>query len=171
LEINSAGSYQTSSDIGIIANPNPKWYGSALTSLSWKAITFGMQWDYVSGGQIYSYTAATMIGRGVAKDLESFDPTLPLILPGVIKQADGSYKPNTIPLTTAGVFFGNTIIGGAPNDRGVYDATRIRFREVSLSYSLPKTLVSKLKLRSVNISAVGNNIWFKAIKRTKIFGC
>ena len=131
-----------------------------------------MQWDYVSGGQIFSYTAATMVGRGVSKDLQDFDPTLPLILPGVIEQKDGSgnvtgYTPNTIPLTTAGVFFNNTIVGGSASDRGVYDATRIRFREISLGYTLPKAWVSKLKLTGINISAVGNNLWFNAINAPK----
>ena len=172
LIVTSTGSYDISNDIGVIANPNPKWFGSALTSLSWKSLTFGMQWDYVAGGQIFSYSAATMIGRGVAKDLESFDPTLPLILPGVVAQTDASgnvtgYTPNTFPLTTAGVFFGNTIVGGSASDRGVYDATRVRFREVSLSYTLPKAWMGKLKLRSVNVSAVGNNLWFKAINAPK----
>jgi TonB-linked SusC/RagA family outer membrane protein len=172
LIITSTGSYDISNDIGVIANPNPKWFGSLITSLSYKAINFGMQWDYVNGGQIFSYTAATMIGRGVSKDLENFDPTLPLILPGVIEQTDGSgnvtgYVPNNIPLTTAGVFFNNTIVGGSASDRGVYDATRVRFREISLGYSLPKAWVSKLKLRTINISAVGNNMWFKAINAPK----
>jgi outer membrane receptor protein involved in Fe transport len=172
LIINSSGNYKFGDETGIIANPNPKWLGSLITNLTWKSLTFGMQWDYVSGGQIFSYTAATMVGRGVSKDLEKFDPTLPLILPGVLEQTDGSgnvtgYVPNNIPLTTAGVFFGNTIIGGGPDDRGVYDATRVRFREVSLGYSLPKSIVSKLKLRAVNITATGNNLWFRAINAPK----
>jgi hypothetical protein len=108
------------------------------------------------------------VGRGVARDLETFDPTLPLILPGVLEQRDGSgnvtgYVPNNIPLTTAGVFFGNTIIGGGPYDRGIYDATRIRFREVSLTYNLPKDLISKLKLTGVSVTLLGNNLWWKAV--------
>lgn len=172
LIINSSGNYEIANEIGIIADPNPNWMGSLISMLTWKSISFGMMWDYVQGGQTMSYTAATMVGRGVAKDLENFDPTLPLILPGVleVKDAGGAvtgYKPNDLPLTTAGVFFGNTIIGGGPYDRGIYDATRIRFREVSLSYSLPKTLVSKLKLTGINISLVGNNLWFRAINAPK----
>ena len=172
LLINSTGSYEISSDVAVIADPNPKWFGSLLTSLSYKSISFGMQWDYVSGGQIFSYSAATMVGRGVSKDLQDFDPTLPLILPGVIEQKDGSgnvtgYTPNTIPLTTAGVFFNNTIVGGSADDRGVYDASRVRFREVSLGYTLPKAWVSRLKLTGINISAVGNNLWFNAINAPK----
>ena len=140
--------------------------------LTWKSISFGMQWDFVQGGQVLSYTAATMVGRGVAKELEVFDPTLPLILPGVleIKDAGGNvtgYKPNDLPLTTAGVFFGNSIIGSNAFDRGIYDATRIRFREVSLSYSLPRTFVTKLKLTGISLSLLGNNLWFRAINAPK----
>ena len=170
--INDAGSYQTSNDIGIIGNPNPNWFGSLITSLSWKSLTLGMQWDYVSGGQVFSYYISSLIGRGVSRDLENFDPTLPLVLPGVIEQRDGSgnvtgYTQNNMPLTTAGVFFGNSIIGGGPSDRGIYDATRVRFREISLTYSLPKSLIAKTKLKGVRITAIGNNLWFRAINAPK----
>ena len=172
LIINDAGDYKQANDIGIIADPNPDWLGSAMLNISWKGFTFGTQWDYVHGGQIYSFTAATMIGRGVAKDLEDFDPTLPLVLPGVQEIRDGSgnvtgYTPNTIPLTTSGVFFSNTIIGGGPDDRGVFDATRVRFREVSLGYTLPRSVTSKLKVNGINISLMGNNLWFRAINAPK----
>ena len=72
--ISPIGAYQQANgEIAIIANPNPNWMGSVINNLSWKAISFGMQWDYVQGGQILSYTAAKyMVGRGVGKD-ESFD--------------------------------------------------------------------------------------------------
>jgi TonB-linked SusC/RagA family outer membrane protein len=171
--ITESGDYKGSSGVKIIADPNPKWLLSGITSLTWKSLNLSMQWDYVHGGQIYSFTAATMVGRGVSKDLEDFDPTLPLILPGVREVTNDSgevtgYTPNNIPLTTAGVFFGNSIIGTAAfADRGVYDATRVRFREISLSYSLPTALVSKLKVKGINLSVVGNNLWFRAINAPK----
>ena len=172
LIVNADGNWDIASDIGIIGNPNPNWLASVINSVSWKGISFGMQWDYVQGGQTLSYTAATMVGRGVAKDLESFDPTLTLVLPGVLENKDASgnvtgYTPNNIPLTTAGVFFGNTIIGTGAYDRGIYDATRIRFREISLSYSLPKAIVSKMKLKGINLSIIGNNLWYRAINAPK----
>ncbi len=168
LIVNTAGSYATSSNIAIIGDPNPQWFGSGILALSWKSVTFGAQVDYVAGGQVLSYTASALVGRGVGRDLENFDPTLTLVLPGVNEVKDGSgnvtgYTPNNYPLTTAGVFFGNTIIGGGPSDRAIFDATRVRIREVSIGYSLPTSMISKLKLRSVNISAVANNLWWKAI--------
>lgn len=170
--INSAGNYQASGDIGIIGNPNPDWLGSLIFNLSYKSINFGMQWDYVHGGDVFSYTAATMVGRGVGKDLENFDPTLPLVLPGVLEQRDANgvvtgYTPNNIPLTTAGVFFGNTIIGGGPSDRGIYDGTRARFREISLGYTLPKSFASKLRTKGINITFLGNNLWWRAFNAPK----
>jgi len=170
--INSAGNYQIGADIAVIGDPNPQWMGSLMMELKWKAVSLTAQMDYVHGGQVFSYTAATMVGRGVSKDLEDFDPTLPLILPGVLEVFDGSgnvtgYTPNTIPLTTAGVFFGNTIIGGGPSDRGIFDATRARFREISLNYSLPKNLIENLRLKAVTISIQGNNLWFRAFNTPK----
>lgn len=172
LVINTAGNYKQADEIGVIGNPNPNWLGSLITNLTWKSLSFGMQWDYVNGGQILSYTAAAMVGRGTAKDLESFDPTLPLVLPGVLEVTDGSgavtgYKPNNLPLTTAGVFFGNTIIGGAPYDRGIYDATRVRFREISLGYQIPTAWAQKVKLKGINITVLGNNLWWRAINAPK----
>jgi TonB-linked SusC/RagA family outer membrane protein len=172
LIVSETGFYKQGVGIAIIGDPNPNWMSTVISSLSWKNITFGMQWDYVQGGQTMSYTAATMVGRGVAKDLESFDPTLPLILPGVLEVKDANdnvtgYVPNNIPLSTAGVFFDNTIIGEGAFDRGIYDATRIRFREVSLAYSLPRATVSRVGLKGINISLVGNNLWFRAINAPK----
>lgn len=172
LIVNDAGSYKTADNIGIIANPNPDWMGSVINTVSWKSLSLSFQWDMVYGGQMYSFTAQTMVGRGTSKDLENFDPGLTLILPGVNEVTDANgdvtgYKPNTIPLTTAGVFFGNSIVGGPNNDRGVYDATRVRFRDITLSYSLPKSIAAKAKLQGITISANGNNLWFRAINAPK----
>ncbi len=164
--IDENGNYSVSEDLAVIGNPNPKWLGSLINDVTWKGITLGFQWDYVQGGDVFSYTAAAFVGRGVAKELEDFDPGLPLILPGVL-ESDG-VTPNNIPQTTSGVFFGNTIIGGAgANDRGIFDGTRIRLREISLSYNIPQNVISKLKIRTANISIVGNNMWYRAINTPK----
>jgi hypothetical protein len=40
-----------------------------------------------------------------------------------------------------------------------YDATNFKLREVSLTYTLPKSLISKWKMNNVNISAIGRNVF------------
>lgn len=157
--------YVITPELHIIGNPNPDWLGSILTDVTWKGITFAFQLDYVHGGDMYSTTAAALIGRGVSKDLENFDPGLPLILPGV-KEVDESIVNDGI-LTTAGVFYTQSILENNIADRAIYDATRIRLREISVSYNIPQSLISKLKIRSANISLVGNNMWFRSLNAPK----
>ena len=105
-----------------------------------------------------------MVGRGVAKELEDFNPTLPVIIPGVLEETG---EPNTIPMPASGVFFGNNIIGGGPDDRGIYDATRVRLREVGLTYNLPKNLLGKSFIQGLSLSLIGNNLWYRAINTPK----
>ena len=40
-----------------------------------------------------------------------------------------------------------------------YDASYVKFRELSVGYNLPKKFISKLKMTNARISAVGRNIW------------
>ncbi|MBX2912419.1 MAG: SusC/RagA family TonB-linked outer membrane protein [Cyclobacteriaceae bacterium] len=157
--------YVITPDLYIIGDPNPDWLGSFITDVTWKGITFAFQVDYVQGGDMYSTSNAALIGRGVSKDLENFDPGLPLVLPGV-KETDESVVNDGI-LTTAGVFYTQSILEGPVHDRAIYDATRVRLREVSLSYNIPQSLTSKLSIRSANISLVGNNMWFKSLNSPK----
>ena len=70
-------------------------------------------------------------------------------------------------MPASGVFFGNTIIGGGPDDVGIFDATRVRLREVALSYSLPKSLLENTFVEGVSISLIGNNLWFRAVNTPK----
>lgn len=163
--ITANGDYKISPEIGIIGDPNPDWLGSVINDVTWKGLTLGFQWDYVHGGDTYSFSAAATIARGVAKDLQDFDPRLPLIIPGVL--ASDGVTPNNIPMPPSQFFFGNSIIGSDANDTGIFDSSRIRLREVSLSYSIPKSILSKLSIRTANVSLVGNNMWFRALNAPK----
>jgi TonB-linked SusC/RagA family outer membrane protein len=162
--ITSNGDYKISSEIGIIGDPNPDFMLSGFTDISFKGITLSGQVDYVHGGDVFSYSAATLVGRGVAKELEDFNPTLPVVLPGVSEETG---EPNRIPMPASGVFFGNTIIGGGPNDRGIFDATRLRLREVSLSYNLPKKWLGNSRIQGASIALIGNNLWFRSFNTPK----
>ena len=161
--ITSNGDYKQSTEIEIIGDPNPDYLLSGFTDISWKGLTLSGQMDYVHGGDIYSFSAGALVGRGVARELEDFDPTLTVILPGVLE--DGT--PNNIPMPASGVFFGNTIIGGGPDDVGIFDGTRLRLREVSLSYSVPKSILGKTSIAGISFSIVGNNLWFRSFNTPK----
>jgi len=78
----------------------------------------------------YSSTARSLIARGVTKDTE-FDRAAPYLLPGV----DANGNPNRVQTSATQAFFNN---GFGPDESGMFDATLIRLREMSLSYSLPE---------------------------------
>lgn len=161
--VDGNGDYQLTPEAVIIGDPNEKFRLSGFTDFNFKGISLSAQLDYVHGGQIFSYSAATPVGRGTAKELSDFNPELPVILPGVFE----SGEPNNIPQPASGIFFGNTIIGGGVHEVGIFDATRVRLREVSLAYDLPAKIFGKSFVKGASISLVGNNIWFNAVNTPK----
>ncbi|HWJ29609.1 MAG TPA: hypothetical protein VNS32_23930, partial [Flavisolibacter sp.] len=73
--------------------------------------------------------------------------------PGVT--ADG--KPNTIRVENINGTYGYNF---NPAAAFVYDASYAKLREVNLTYSLPQSLVSKLRgFKGIDISIIGRNLW------------
>ena len=155
--VDGAGNYLQSDEPEIIGNPHPDFETSIINRLSYKGISFNMQWDYRQGGDIYSETVNTLLGRGLTKDTD-FNRMETFVMEGVTTEG----VPNEVQLTASNAYF-NNFGTQAPPEVNVIDGTTIRLREISLSYSLPKSWLSKLPFKGVEISAVGQNIWFKAL--------
>lgn len=153
--VNANGDYLSSTEIGIIGNPNPNFKSSFINTLSYKRLSFRMQWDWTQGGDIYSTTIRSLLARGLTKDTY-FDRTLPVILPGV--KQDGT--PNNIQTDATNVYFNS--LGFGTNDVSVYDATVVRLREASLTYDLPTAFFNKTPFGSISITLSGQNLWYKA---------
>lgn len=152
--VDASGEYIVQDEIGIIGDPNPDWSSSFINNLSYKNFKFSMQWEYTHGGDMYSATAATLIVRGLAGETD-FDRSIPLIAPGV--KQDGTV--NDIQITANDHYWENL----GTSEFRVYDASTFRLREISLSYSLPEDVLEKTPFGSFTISAIGNNLWFKAV--------
>ncbi len=150
------GFYVASDDIKRIGDPNPMWNASLFNTFTYKGFTLSAQMEYRQGGDIWSLTTATLIGRGVSKFVD-FDHDRTFTLPGV--KADGT--PNDVQITSAGVYFSNVAFG--PSDLQIYDGTTIRLRDVSLNYDLPKSFLQKTPFKRVTVGVSGQNMWFKAV--------
>src|SRR5690606_26026062 len=77
------------------------------------------------------------------------------ILPGVIANPDGTFRPNNIQISAQSYWSG---IGGLASEGAVFDATAYRLREVTLSYNLPSALLSKTPFGSVTFGLSGRNL-------------
>ena len=156
----------------IIANPNPKFILAVTNTFKYKGFTLSGVVDYRHGGDIYSWTNQFLLGRGVTQDTE--DREIPKVVAGVLGDAntlkpllggDGQPIPNNIQVMENNLWFqaaGGSLAINAPNEFSVWDASVVRLREVSLAYSLPKSLLAKTPFGAVNLSVSGRNLWFFA---------
>lgn len=158
LVVGANGEYIASNGLNTIGDPNADWTGNVTNTLSWKGISFSMLWSYVAGGDVYSVTTATMLARGNTVDTD-VDRFLPVILDGVKLDENGNYVPNDIQGYLGDYAFGAYF--GA--DEGtIFDGSRLRLQEVSLSYTIPNSILSKTPFGSANVSFFGQNLWFKS---------
>jgi len=118
------------------------------------------QFDWQQGGDIWGSTASTLTARGIAGETD-FDRFIPVIVNGLKENADGTLVPNDIQITSNNAYWANT--GVFYDENRIFDATTVRLREVSLSYSIPKSLLSKTPFGSASLTVSGQNMWYKAV--------
>jgi len=158
--IDNDGYYTQDDEIQIIGNPHPDFTSSITSTLSYKGLSLSAQLEYRHGGDIFSGTAEALLARGLSQDTD-FDRTQAFVLDGVT--ADGT--PNTTMITATNLYFDN--FGFGPDETSVFDATTIRIRDVTLSYSLPKSLIQNTPFGEISISLSGQNLWYNAINLPK----
>lgn len=162
--VNSTGDYvaleQTEDGlIPIIGDPNPDFIMSYNNTMKFKNFSLGVLVTHQSGGDIYSETIATLLGRGLTTDTQ--DRLGTYILPGVNVDDDGVVTgANTTNINNANFYFNNTF--DAPDELKVYDGSIIRLQEVSLGYSFPAKMLEKTPFGSFSIKVSGNNLWYDA---------
>ena len=155
--VDGNGNYLQTDDPIIIGNPHPDFETSIINRFSYKGLSLNMQWDYRQGGDIFSETVNTLLGRGLTKDTD-FNRLETFVLEGVTTEG----VPNEVQLTASNAYF-NNFGTQAPSEVNVIDGTTLRLREISLTYSLPTKWISKTPFKGVELSLIGQNIWFKAL--------
>ena len=152
--VNNQGSYAETFTPSIIGDANPDWIANISNSVSYKNFSFNFLFNYQQGGDIFTYTVATLLGRGLSTD--TLDRELSFILPGV--NTDG--VKNSKQINNSTFYFSNVLYG--PDEMLVYDASHWRLGEISLSYSLPKSLIENTPFGNISITASGFNLAYDA---------
>src|SRR5690606_20973157 len=151
----------------IIGNPNPDFIMGLTNSFSFKGFRLNAVFEYRHGGDLWSNTVQSMLGRGVLKVTE--DREMNVVIPGVygdatslepIRTPEGEKIPNTTMIEQNSIWFGNTFAINGIDEFSVWDATWIKLREVSLGYDLPKSLLGNTPIGSASIFLTGRNLWF-----------
>lgn len=152
--VDGQGNYQGAATLDIIGDPNPDFTANWINNISYKGLSFGFQWQYIKGGDIFSSTVQSLLARGNTVDTD-VDRNVPIVLPGV--KADGT--PNDIQTYIGDSFFRAYFFA---DEGGVFDATSIRLREISLAYVFPDKLIEKTPFGRIGITFSGQNLWYNA---------
>jgi TonB-linked SusC/RagA family outer membrane protein len=150
------------SDQKVVGNSLPRWIGSINNTFSYKGWGLSFMFDTQQGLEKYNQLDNFMAAFGIAKYTENRDQTI--VFPGV--HADGT--PNTTPVYLNqgkgpdGVDYGDGYyrrIYRGVTEQFVQDASWVRLRTVSLSYSLPERWMKGTIISRASVSFTGNNLW------------
>lgn len=153
----SSGLAQLTSEPIYLGNTIPKYKGSIGTEFTFKGFRLNVLFDGQLGGVGHSYT------HGRLADFGKLTATLPgrysgIIGNGVVQNPDGTFSPNTT-ITQDITSFYNFTMGTANGEGATYKTDFIKFREARLDYTLPKSVLSSLKLSRATIGVYGRNLF------------
>lgn len=140
----------------VLGNFTPDWYGGITSNFSYKNWNLSFIIDTKQGGEILSTTSSFgyLFGKHINSLKGRDNPNFEIIGEGV--GADG-VSPNTTPARIDDYYERISTI----SEENVYDASYIKFRQLSISYSMDKKLLARTKfIRSATISLVGRNLFF-----------
>ena len=153
FRVNGSGSYVIQNGNNIIGDANPDFLLNMSNQISFKNFNLGFLFNWTQGGDMYSQTIQTLLGRGVVNQA-GIDRANSFILPGV----NPAGETNTTQINNSTYYFSNVLYG--PDEMGVYDATVFRLQELSLGYSLPNSMLEKTPFGSLSVTFSANNLWF-----------
>lgn len=137
-------------DLVKIGNSMPKWTGGINTSATWKDLTLSVHMDFALGFKIIDWKTPWIMGnmQGTYNSITDTKDTWTVDNPGAKYPtyiwADQLNKRNYARNTSMFIYNGNYL----------------SFREISLSYRLPKMLVQKLNMANVEFSVTGQNLGY-----------
>ncbi len=185
--ISSTGLPELTDDIEYVGNANPDWKGSVSSQLTYKGLSFSMQFDGQMGGIIYSHshhkmseqgkltntlngrlpgseyymTAAQVRATGQHNNDTSFIPAdgIYMIAPGVVDNGNGVYTPNEKVVTVKNYY--SSYYKMANVETNSFDASFLKIREIRLDYDLSqvKSIANSSILKSLTVGVYGSNLF------------
>ncbi len=154
---NEAGQALRKDEAEIWGNYNPDWTMGLRNEFSYKNWHLSALFDVRKGGSIYSYFHSNIYASGLAEE------TLPgrnggvLITDGVYRDSEGNF--HTFEHEVDAQTYYTEKFARNNMEANTFDATFVKLRELSIGYSFPQQMISKVGLQSLRVSAVGRNLW------------
>ncbi len=141
----------------IIGSAAPKGFGSFNNTFSYKGFSLDAQFNYVYGNLLNDNWAFIMRSDGAFPQLNK-----------IRKQLARWQKPGDVAENPKYVY-NNANNSNAVSSRDFYKGDYIRLRDLTLSYQVPKALLTKLKMDNATFYVRGTNLWTKAFDKELTF--
>jgi TonB-linked SusC/RagA family outer membrane protein len=151
----NAAKTQTTTNFGdaervIIGSASPKGYGGFSTDISFKGFTLDAQVNFQYGNLIYDQWGFIIYGDGA---YPSFNHSR--------VELERWRKPGDI-TTVPRYVYNNASVSNAESSRYYYKGDYARLRYLTLSYALPESIISRVKMQRASLYVRGTNLFTKA---------
>ncbi|HOF98566.1 MAG TPA: SusC/RagA family TonB-linked outer membrane protein [Paludibacteraceae bacterium] len=162
IVVNAQGLPVFKAEQEIIGSSQNKYRLGGGTSLKIKNFRVHAAFDYRNGGKMYSRTAEIAYFTGNAQPT-TYNDRQPFIIPNSVQLVGGQYIENTTPIAgftnNLNLYYNQTYKAGIGDAYALIDKTFFKLRELSISYSFPKSVLKNAFINSVDLSLVGNNLF------------
>lgn len=143
-----------------VGDVQPDFEMGFSNTFTYKDITLTALIDWRQGGEMYS--GNNRLGRLYGALSITEDRETPVVLDAVKGYVDGDGNlivtgENDIAILRGEQYWNDVL--GEIDEAHIHETTYVRFRELSLGYSLPSSLLQNTFLDAVNISLVGRNLF------------
>ncbi|MCC6583048.1 MAG: SusC/RagA family TonB-linked outer membrane protein, partial [Chitinophagales bacterium] len=152
--VDGSGAPKLASDLTYHGSYQPKFQTSWGTDFSIKGLTAHVLFDARIGGTFASNTKLSTEFNGTAYTT-LLNNRQDFVVPNSVQETSpgsGEYVENTTPVTVYNYF------KNAPASTMLLDATFIKLREATLSYSLPSKLFQNLPISGISVGIFGKNL-------------
>ena len=139
----------------LFGNIYPDWIGGISNSFRYKNASASFLVDVRRGGVVMSNTVGAVRSSGTA--IETANRT-PFVQKGVIRNADGTTRPNDVPVSSVQAYWGNLDSSISP-ENNIFDGSYTKLRELTVGFKLPSSWASAFRSRDAVLSFEGRNLW------------
>lgn len=135
-------------DYYLCGDPHPDLYGGFGTSFEWKGLDFGVNFTYSLGGKVYDNNYALLMGTPYGSSTGF----------GFHKDLLDAWTETNTSSSTPRLIYGDEYANGA-SDRWLTDGSYLRLQSITLGYTLPKKLTTRLGVSKLRFYATADNVF------------
>lgn len=133
----------------IVGSSSPDFTGGIMNELRYKRFSLNAFFNFVSGNLVYNRLRGVYDSDGVYPEFNQLQ---------LSNDESRWLQPGDVTTHPKSVLGGNKN-SNQPSSRWLEDGSYIRLRNITLSYELPTTLLSRLKMAKASVFVSGDNLW------------